>query len=50
MGNYLADDKIASYVRVYDPSIKMYGRGGKGLWKKSCKMKGSINSLWQKYR
>ena len=29
---YLAtDDKIASYVRVYDPSIKMpYGRGGKG--------------------
>ncbi len=25
------DDKIASYVRVYDPSIKMpYGRGGKG--------------------
>lgn len=29
---YLAtDDKISSYVRVYDPSIKMpYGRGGSG--------------------
>lgn len=48
---YLAtDDKIASYVRVYDPSIKMpYGRGGKGASGKKLQ-DGSINSLWQKYR
>ena len=37
---YLAtDDKIASYVRVYDPSIKMpYGRGGKGASGKKLQM------------